>query len=397
MRAKLTPQLVASAKADAKADRTIIWDATTPGFGLMVTAAGAKSFVVQYRAGKRSRRLAIKSNLKLGEARKEARAILGAVAKGADPLTERREKEAETEAAVTNTLKSVCETYFKREGKGLRSIEMRQSALKRLVFPKLGIRQIDGIRRSEIVNLLDHIEDTSGPVAADRCLAYLRRVMTWHAGRSDDFCSPIVRGMARTKPSDRERERKLNDDEIRKVWSAAGKMNNAFGPLVRFILLTATRKNEAAHALRSEIDGDVWTIPGSRNKSKRDHVIPLSKAAKAILDGMPIINGSDLIFTHDGLTFIGGFSKFKKRLDELSGVSDWVIHDLRRTARSLMSRAGVSSDHAERCLGHVLGGVRGTYDRFEYFEEKRVAFEALAALVERILDPQENVVPLRAG
>jgi integrase len=76
-------------------------------------------------------------------------------------------------------------------------------------------------------------------------------------------------------------------------------------------------------------------------------------------------------------------------------VKGWRFHDLRRTARSLMSRAGVPSDHAERCLGHVMPGVRGTYDRHEYYEEKRHAFEALAGLIERIINPQPNVVVMR--
>ena len=73
----------------------------------------------------------------------------------------------------------------------------------------------------------------------------------------------------------------------------------------------------------------------------------------------------------------------------------WTLHDMRRTARSLMSRAKVPTDHAERALGHVIGGVRETYDRHEYLDEKRQAFDALAGLVALILDPPaENVVRL---
>jgi len=67
---------------------------------------------------------------------------------------------------------------------------------------------------------------------------------------------------------------------------------------------------------------------------------------------------------------------------------------LRRTGRSLMSRAGVDADHAERCLGHVIGGVRGTYDRHAYHAEKKQAFEALAAQIDRIINPQPNVIPM---
>jgi hypothetical protein len=62
-----------------------------------------------------------------------------------------------------------------------------------------------------------------------------------------------------------------------------------------------------------------------------------------------------------------------------------------------MSRAGVSADVAERALGHVVGGVRGTYDRHEYYEEKRLAFEKLSALIVQIVDPQPNIVSIRSG
>jgi integrase len=87
----------------------------------------------------------------------------------------------------------------------------------------------------------------------------------------------------------------------------------------------------------------------------------------------------------------------KKTLDQRCGVRGWRLHDLRRTSRSLLSRAGVNADHAERCLGHVIRGVRGVYDKHEYFEEKRHAYEALATLIDNITNPQPDakVIPLR--
>jgi integrase len=100
--------------------------------------------------------------------------------------------------------------------------------------------------------------------------------------------------------------------------------------------------------------------------------------------------------TNDGRKPISSLSLFKRQLDAASGTEGWTLHDLRRTARSLMSRAGVPTDHAERCLGHVIGGVRGVYDRHEYHAEKQQAFEALAALIERIVTgAQAGVVQLR--
>jgi integrase len=400
MREKLTPGFVEKAEAAPGADRTIYWDESLRGFGLMVTARGHKGFVVQYRASKISRRLHLTSALPLDKARREARKIIGAVAEGRDPLTERRKEAAE----AANTLRSVAEEYFAREGGRLRTIDQRRATFERLIFPKFGTRQIDSIRRSEIVRLLDRIEDESGPVMADHTLAYLRRLMTWHAGRSDDFRSPIVRGMARTKPTERRRKRVLSDDELQAVWRTSCIAPGPFGAFIQFLLVTAARRNEAARMVRAEVCDGVWTIPSERYKTGLELVIPLSAVARAVLARIPKVGRGNLVFTTDGKRPMTAFSKFKRKFDgkvleelrkhdpSAKPLPRWTLHDLRRTARSLMSRAGVPSDHAERALGHVIVGVRGTYDRYDYLDEKRRAFEAVATLIERIVHPRDNVV-----
>jgi integrase len=390
LRTKLTPSFVLKATADAGAERTVFWDETLPGFGLMVTKAGSRSFVLQYRAGKRSRRMTFPFTLGLDKARREARRAVGGVAGGGDPLQERRKAEARAE----NTLQSICEEYIRREGKRLRSTARMSADLERLVYPRLGARQIDSILRSDLVRLLDRIADNQGPVMADRILAHTRKILNRHAARSDDFRSPVVRGMAHSRPHERQRDRILDDDELRAVWKAAEASTGAFGYLVRFILLTVTRRNEAARMADTELSGEDWIIPGVRYKTKVDHVVPLSAAARKVLASIPRIKNVRYIFTTRTQP-IGGFSRFKSGFDETCGVTGWVLHDLRRTGRSLMSRAGVDADHAERCLGHVIGGVRGTYDRYGYLIEKRQAFEALAAQIDRIINPQPNVIPMR--
>jgi integrase len=140
---------------------------------------------------------------------------------------------------------------------------------------------------------------------------------------------------------------------------------------------------------RGELVGTDLIIGADRYKTKLDHLIPLSASALALLP-----TDGDWIFTTTGNRPIGGFSNFKREFDKLSGVTGYTLHDLRRSARSLMSRAGVPADIAERCLGHVMGGVRGTYDRYEYRDEKAQAFEALATLIDRIVNPQANVIQL---
>ena len=390
---RLTENLMKTAKAKARntgAERTIYWDQSLPGFGLMVTSAGHRSFVVQYRATGDSKRMTLNGKLALKDARKEALAYLGSVAKGRDPLAERRKQATE----ATNTLRSIAEEYLRRESGRLRTIDERRACFERLVYPKLGARQIDTIKRSEINALLDRIEDENGASMADHILAYLRRLLNWHASRSDEFRSPIVRGMARTSSKDRARARILDDAELKAIWRAAKGATGPFGAFLQFLLLTGARRSEAAGMTWGELDGDDWTLPASRNKVKVDLIRPLSPAARAVLDKLPRIGERGFVFTTGGDRPIGGFSKFKRAFDKTCGVTGWTLHDCRRSSRSLMSRAGVDADHAERALGHVIAGVRGTYDRHEFREEKRRAFEALAMLVERIVNPQPSVVPL---
>ncbi len=414
---KITKRVVDGLKA--KPHDYTEWDAQLPGFGVRVRPSGAMSYVVSYRAG--SGRSAQKKRLTIGavgklapeQARGLAQGILGAVAHGRDPAEEKRK----ADASVANTLRGVVENYLARGAHDrnkvkLRTIEAQRATFERLVYPTLGTRQIDEIKRSEINALLDRIEDQRGPRMASLTLAYLSRVMNWHATRVDDFRSPIVRGMNRGAAT--KRDRVLTDDELRAFWRAAEAWDHPFGRLLRYIVLTAARRDEAAEMRWAEVEGDIWTIPATRYKTKIDFALPLSRAALDVLAAVPRI-GDGFVFTTTGEVGIGGFSKFKAQFDRLM-LSElrlaavdrgddptkvilprWTIHDLRRTARSLMTCAGVPADHAERALGHVIGGVRGVYDRHSYREEKRHAFEALAGQVERIVNPQPNVVPLRRG
>jgi len=387
---KLTAAFVREARAEPGKERTVYWDAALPSFGLAVTERGAKSYVIQYRSGRVSRRYTINSVLGLEDARREARAVLGQVARGHDPVLERRK----ASEADKNTLRAVCERYLVREGGKLRTTAKRQANLERLVYPVLGGRQIDDIKRSDINALLDDIEDQRGAAMADQILATLRRICNWHAIRDDQFRTPFVRGMARRKSEERERDRTLNDDELRAVWKTAEVFPGPWGQFIRFALLTACRRTEASAMTWSEISGDEWTIPKERYKTGTEVTLPLSKAAMKVLDEIPRIEGCEFVFTTDGRTPISGFSTFKLKFDIACGVKAWRLHDLRRTSRSLMSRAGVNPDIAERCMGHALPGVRGVYDRHSFKKEKQAALEALAKETAAIVRRRSKAVAL---
>src|SRR5262249_18663489 len=196
----------------------------------------------------------------------------------------------------------------------------------------------------------------------------------WHAGRSD-YVNVLGRGGRRTSIAERARTRVLSDDGLRRVWLTAEK-DKLFGAFVRFALLTATRRGESAGLRRSELseDGATWIVPAARYKNKRDTLIPLSKAAQKIVASMPVLPGGDHVFSVSGKFPLGDFANRKAAFDKASGVAGVTIHDWRRSSRTLLSRADVNADIAERCLGHALVGVRGTYDRHAYEAEKRHAF-----------------------
>jgi integrase len=386
MKAKrqLTDRAIAALRPAPKGQRTLVWDALVPGLAVRVTDRGSKSFVLVTRYPRSpnptARALGTVGALGLADARDRAREWHKLIAAGTDPAHARA-------SAAANTLSAICNDFLTREGAKLRTADWSRGILARLVYPTLGSRPISALRRTDIVALLDRIEDDNGPVMADRTLAIIRRVMNWHATRSDDFRSPIVRGMSRGNGVSRDRI--LTDDELRALWHST---EGVFGMIVRFLLLTAARRSEAAEMEWSEVAGSDWLLPAARNKTGQDLLRPLSAAAQAILAAQP---RGEWVFSLTGRRPLTGIVPLKAAIDAASGVRGWTLHDLRRTARSLMSRAGVSSDHAERCLGHVIGGVRGVYDRHAYREEKRQAFEALAALIARIVDPQPNVLPLR--
>jgi integrase len=257
--------------------------------------------------------------------------------------------------------------------------------------------------------MLDKVEDQAGPVQADRVRAYLRKALSWYAERDDEFNlnAAFARAGLRANPRERARARVLSDEEIRIIWPALTEAG-AFGTLLKTLLLTAQRRGEVANMSWKEISSDgVWTIPAERYKTKRSNHVPLSTAARAVIQAQPNVDGCDYVFPSRAKTPFSGFGKSKARLDKsvvltMQGAikkgdkfqppPNWTLHDLRRTAKTLMARAGIRPDISERVLGHAIAGVEGTYDRHSYADEKRDALEKLANLIQRIVSNGPEIV-----
>jgi integrase len=392
---------------DALKPGDIIADDQLPGFVVRRLPSGRLSYGLRFTKHGRRHWLAIGVGIAPEAARQVAVAHAGDVAKDKNPVTEREARRRKALAA--RTLNDILDRFVRERVKGLRTEREVTSLLDRFVRPKLGPRPIDAIKRLEVVELLDGIAESKSPRTADKVLSVLGTAFKWHATRDDEFRSPIVSGMARLSLKDLSRDRILSDDEIRSLWAALDTCQpEAYGRIVRALLLSACRLNEVAGMQWPEIVGDLALVPAERVKTATEHIVPITKELAAII-GKDEPEAGPFIFSTDfGAHPFSSFSKAKPRLDEAVGrqrknaglkpMPPWRLHDLRRTARSLMARAGVTSDVAERVLGHVMPGVRGVYDRHEYLAEKRDALERLAALVEKIIEPPTgNVVQLHAS
>jgi integrase len=298
------------------------------------------------------------------------------------------------------------------DAKGLRSKEEIVRHLK-IVNAEWARTPFFEIRRKTVNALLDKIAVERSPLQADAVLATLRSIMNWYATRDDEYTSPIVKGMHRDhrKASDRARRRILNDDELRALWAGADQVNGAFGAIVKLLLLTAQRREKVATMKWADVQDGIWTIATEAREKGNAGQLRLPAAALEIIAAQPVIDDNPHVFpgsphgpwreaARSRPPSFNSWSQRKAEIDAaLPPMPNWTLHDLRRTARSLMSRVGVSSDIAERVMGHAIAGVEGVYDRHSYAGEKADALNKLATLIEQIVNPpdQTNVVPLALG
>jgi integrase len=351
-------------------------DPQLPGHYIRVSPSGSKSFVAVTRDpnGKQVWTTIGKTHLiGIEEARAKAREIITRVKGG-------------QRVEGPESFQEVAKEWFKHvEAKGLLSARELRRYLDKHILPAWGGREFTTIRRSDVTKLLDDMEDDSGSVAADKVLAIVGGIFNWFAARNDNYNSPIVRGMRRSSNAERARSRTLSDDEIRLVWS---KGEGTFGDLVKLLLLTAQRRHKVLTMKWDDVSIDgTWTVANGNSREKgTGHELVLPKMAVDIIRARPRLASNSFVFAGPGTSYYQSYARGKVALDQATGpLPHWQLRDLRRTARSLMSRAGVNSDHAERVLGHVQPGVHGVYDRHQYVQEKARALKMLAGLIENIL------------
>ena len=243
--------------------------------------------------------------------------------------------------AGPQSFQAVAEEWLKRhvEAKGLLTGKERKRYLTKHILPEWAGRNFTSIKRSDIAKLLDKIEDNAGPTSADSALGVIRSICNFYASRNDDYSSPIIPGMRRTSSKENARTRILNDDEIRAIWKAA-EANGTFGALVRLLLLTGQRRTTVASMRWEDVSVDgTWTIPAASRQKGTAGELVLPQQAIEIIRAQPRFASSPYVLlaaiTERHFSSYGnGKAAFDAKLPEMP---QWGLHDLRRTARSLMS------------------------------------------------------------
>jgi integrase len=369
---------------------TVYWDAGCPGFGVKVTPKGRKVFIVLYRnggAGSKLRKYTIgpHGRVTLHQARVAAQKVFAAKLDGRDPAAEKREAKRRV---VADRVEDLLENFISQRLSQNRSGGEIARLLRREIGKAWNGKSIHEISKRDVVEVISAIEQRGAPIAANKALKSIKTFLRWCVGRAVLDQSPAEGVPLPTKEV--ARDRVLDDQELAQIILAARKIGGPYGGIVELLALTGQRREEVARLTWEELDIErrIWTIAQSRTKNAKAHVVHLSGQSLAVLKRADQ-QKRPLVFSLLGTKPFQEFSRAKSLLDQISGVSGWRLHDLRRTCVSGMARLGIAPHVADKILNHQAGtisGVGAVYQRHDFLAERRKALDVWGAHVGKLLN-----------
>jgi integrase len=353
-----------------------------------VTPKGRKVFVVLYRTGGagsslRKYTIGVFGRVTLHQARVAAQRVFAAKLEGRDPAAEKRTAKRRV---VADRVDELLDAFIAQHVSQNRSAAEISRLLRREVGKAWGHRSIHEISKRDIVELISAIEQRGAPVAANKTLKSIKTFLRWCVGRAVLDLSPADGVPLPAKEV--ARDRVLTDPELARIILAARTMGGPYGGIVELLTLTGQRREEAAGSTWDEFDlgQRIWTLPKARTKNAKEHTVHLSAQAIAVLKRMK--KQGPFAFSVHGTAPFQGFSLAKRTLDDMSGVKNWRLHDLRRTCVSGMARLGIPPHVADKILNHQSGtisGVAAVYQRHDFLDERNGALERWGAHVAKIV------------
>jgi integrase len=384
----------------------VFFDDTLPGFGLRLRAGGSRTWHLQYAIAGKTRRMTLGSVgvLDPGKARSTARDLLAQVRLGRDPATEK----VHARAKAAETFGALLPHFLERQRARLkpRSFEETNRHLTSHAKPLHG-RAVEAIDRRAVAIRIAEIEKTSGPAAANRVRASLSGFFTWLAKEGFVDSNPVA--FTNKAVEGAGRERVLADDELATIWRALGE--DQYSSIIKLLVLTGLRRTEVGDLRWSEIDFDdaIVALPPARTKNRREHVVPLSEPALAILKAQPRRTEADgtprdYVFGNGAdrgwQDWSGSLEDLNARIKAREGraLAEWRPHDFRRSlSTALHERFNVQPHVVEAALGHTVKGVASLYNKALYLDERRRALERWGEHITALVtgkSPQVKVVRL---
>ena len=395
--ANLTDRLVKSLKTKGSMEE--FWDLSFPGsFGIRVMNSGRKTFVFMYRNGSRRPRMKLGTYpaISVAEARQKAFELLGAVQRGEDPARDRKQKHK------AGTFEELAELYLERHARPHKkpsSVREDTRILNTYLLPAWGRRKFESITRSDVIRLLDEIKfKRDAPIMANRVKALASTIFNFASRKAlvpEIFANPCANVEQPTKETSRDRV--LSDDEIRGLWEDLGNRAEPTASIYRLVLLTGQRPGEVKAMQWRDMDGEnIWTIPATETKNKREHKVPLSSHALVIIEKLrPITGETDFVFASPGGGHIRWLQKMSQRIQKNTEFHFWP-HDLRRTCATNLSMLGVDDVTIAKILNHSWPQrhMTAVYNRWDRLPEMKRALERWGQQVERTIkgkDAETNV------
>lgn len=381
--------------------RIEVADLRCAGLSFRVTAAGVRSWSFRFRdpqSGKDARStIGHYPDISLGDARAAADSLRGKVAKGINPIVEKRQDRRE---AGSKTFQALSDRYLEEHARRFkRSADADERNLRLHILPKWGKRRFDHIRRADVIELVEGMVKAGSPVQANRVQALISTIFSFAVDADLMDANPCSR--LRKRGAENQGTRVLSDDEIRQFWKRAvlPPVTRRVGLALRLALLTGCRSSEAAGIHRRELsDLDIlgkasWLLPAERSKNGRAHYVPLSELARStVLSALELVSdGDEYLFPSPveaagpitGHALTVAMRRLGSKIDGEAKVT-WKEdppspHDLRRTVATRLSGLGVSKEDRDACFNHTPTNVGSRhYDQYERAAEKRRALDLWA-------------------
>jgi integrase len=364
------------------------------GLVLEVFPAGGMLWHYRYRLNGKQERVTLGRypalSLKLARGERDKRETM--VALGQSPAEQKRL--AKVAAADNTTVAEFGERFFKEVvAKDRRNLTSPRRYFDKAILPAIGTKPVRAVTTEDVRAIIWRKKDEGFDAAAGEIRGVLKRLFDYALTAGLATTNPVLALPMRHVHKAKSRERALSPEEVRVFLKAAFESNirRQFKIGLHLILLTMVRKSELLLARWEHVDFEhaEWHIPAEHSKTGKPHIVFLSRQSIALFKELQVLaGGSALVIPGRGsLTKPFAHNAINTALKTaLAGqpIPAFTIHDLRRTASTLLHENGWASDVVEKALNHTIGGVRGVYNRAEYAPQRREMLQFWADFIEQL-------------